>query len=514
MTTTLALVNLLLMHILVLLSAATLLAQSPKPKTQWMAGDFHQHTFFTDGSNPLRTVYANGAKFGLSWQTNSEHGGRGARNGDGQPWDAGITLLGDQIPNPDSKDNRPAMWRWQMLRDFAFPAVQAIRRDHPGKLLLTGLEWNLPGHEHCSTAIVSTDAQPIAQFEYLFDASDRDVSGGLSQGWTGKLIKNDHAKALAAAEWMQKNHAGHGYMVPAHPERGDNYHIEDFRDLNNAGPDVAIGFEGLPGHQKEKLRGGYSQRSAGGGTYGGAGIFIAEIGGLWDALLGEGRRWWIFVNSDFHSDAGDFWPGEYAKTWLHVVDKNNDGQFTDEEVVQALHSGNAFAVHGDLIDSLDFQAHHKRASSMGETLTVKPGATVDLLIRYRSPARNHHGDSPQVHHVDVITGDLTGKVAPDSPNYKLARHPSTKMAASYPTAKARQSGGHYIVRHRFRNVRGDFYVRLRGTNHAPNTPHETDARGNPLPDGLATENLKVDQAEEAWRDLWFYSNPIFVRVQP
>lgn len=503
------------MHLILFIAlTSTLLAQSPKPKSQWMAGDFHQHTFFTDGSNPLRTVYANGARFGLTWQTNSEHGGRGARNGDGQPWDSSITLLGDQTPNPNAKDNRPAMWRWQMLRDFAFPAIQSIRKDHPGKLLLTGLEWNLPGHEHCSTAIVSTDSQPIAQFEYLFDANDRDVAGGLAQGWTGKITRNDHAKAIAAAQWMQKNYADRAYMVPAHPERGDNYHIEDFRDLNNAGPDVAIGFEGLPGHQKSKDRGGYSPRSAGAGTYGGAGVFIAEIGGLWDAMLGEGRRWWNFVNSDFHGESGDFWPGEYAKTWLHVVDKNNDGQFTDEEVVQALHSGNSFAVHGDLINELDFSARAKGVTAtMGQTITVKPGANVDIIIRYRSPATNHHGDTPKVDHVDVITGDITGIVAPDSPNYKVAKNPSTKRIASYSTAKTKRRGGYYTIRHRFRKVNGDFYVRLRGTNLAPNTPHETDAEGNPLPDRLATENLNVDQADEAWRDLWFYSNPIFIRVQ-
>ena len=56
------------------------------------------------------------------------------------------------------------------------------------------------------------------------------------------------------------------------------------------------------------------------------------------------------------------------------------------------------------------------------------------------------------------------------------------------------------------------YFRLRGTNLAPNTPYETDAQGNPLPDTLATEHLGLDGPEEAWADLWFYSNPIFVRV--
>jgi hypothetical protein len=57
------------------------------------------------------------------------------------------------------------------------------------------------------------------------------------------------------------------------------------------------------------------------------------------------------------------------------------------------------------------------------------------------------------------------------------------------------------------------YYRLRGTNHAVNAPSETDAKGNPLSDFLATDNLGLDGAAEAWADLWFYSNPIFVFVE-
>ncbi len=54
---------------------------------------------------------------------------------------------------------------------------------------------------------------------------------------------------------------------------------------------------------------------------------------------------------------------------------------------------------------------------------------------------------------------------------------------------------------------------LRGTNLAVNTASETDAAGNPLSDFLATDNLDLDGADEAWADLWFYSNPIFVYVR-
>lgn len=38
----------------------------------------------------------------------------------------------------------------------------------------------------------------------------------------------------------------------------------------------------------------------------------ARVGGLWDSLLAEKRRFWVFVNSDFHSAAADadFYPIE------------------------------------------------------------------------------------------------------------------------------------------------------------------------------------------------------------
>jgi hypothetical protein len=79
-------------------------------------------------------------------------------------------------------------------------------------------------------------------------------------------------------------------------------------------------------------------------------------------------------------------------------------------------------------------------------------------------------------------------------------------------------------------------VRARGTNLPPGTPFETDAQGNPLndpdveavptpafvacsdpacpahmktlPNGSKLSSYDV----AAWSDLWFYANPIFIRV--
>ena len=75
-----------------------------------------------------------------------------------------------------------------------------------------------------------------------------------------------------------------------------------------------------------------------GGTYGGVGYYTANVGGLWDALLGEGRRWFNYASSDYHKHwtnctnpadittcGDDFYPGEYQKTYVYSQDKDRDG---------------------------------------------------------------------------------------------------------------------------------------------------------------------------------------------
>jgi hypothetical protein len=78
---------------------------------------------------------------------------------------------------------------------------------------------------------------------------------------------------------------------------------------------------------------------------------------------------------------------------------------------------------------------------------------------------------------------------------------------------------------------GDFYCRLRGTNLPPDTPYETYPLDTDAPEGPAGPMLDseagniscpdcpphtgsvVNYDVEAWSDLWFYSNPIFVSVR-
>lgn len=481
---------------------------SDASRGRWVACDFHQHTMFTDGSNTMKDDMTNGFKFGLGWAANSEHGGSSSTDEKGHRWDDPNyypvnPIIGDGL--------HQSMWRWQELRDFAFPIILDLRSQLPGMLVASGLEWNIPGHEHCSTGIVAKNASGIAQFEWKFDKSDKDLTGGALQGWSGKSNSNIHANAVAGAAWMAANYPNTSWIVPAHPERASSYKIEHFRDLNNAAPTVAFGFEGMPGHQKEPTRGSYGSGAVGGGTYGGAGYYIAKVGGLWDAMLGEGRHWWTFVSSDFHSTAGDFWPGEYAKTWAFVPDSKRHGGHELEDVVDGLRSGNSFSVHGDLINALDFSAQHRSdEAGMGQDIRIPKGSTVKIKIRFKSPKVNNHGDAPVVDHIDLIAGKITGMVAPSDPNYTKDTNETTRVIARFTSSDwERDEDGWKTVVYHLSNMDSSTYFRLRGTNLAPNTALETDAAGNPLLDAEAGPNT----VDAVWKDLWFYSNPVFVYVK-
>lgn len=460
---------------------------------RYTCGDFHTHSFLTDGSNTqLQVVHKAFDTYGLDWLANSEHGGTSKR---------------DAFGNPIA-----TTWRWVTLKTQSWPLIRDLRAIYPGKLLVQGVEWNVPTHEHASVGIVSDEPAAVSDFEYMFDASDKDTSRP-----DRSKDNTSHAGAVRAVAWLQNNYPKTSWMIVNHPSRKQTYKISDLRDFNNAGPDVAFGMEGLPGHQKEEFRGGYDNGpyydAAGqdvtyrARTYGGADYMVAKVGGVWDALLGEGRRFWIFANSDYHNDTNDFWPGEYTKTYVYTAGPGY------KELVDGLRSGNAFVVHGDLIDGLDFTARRGMAqATMGETLRVKAGQDVVVKIRFRVPYMNNHGDRLRVDHIDLIRGEVGPKALPGTPEYSSETNPTTKVEARFASSKwvaEDRNGTWYTVTYTLKNVKKDSYIRLRGTNQGVGVPNETDAQGNPLVDDLVGPN----NAERAFADLWFYSNPIFIDVQ-
>lgn len=485
-----------------------------------IAGDFQQHSLHTDGAFPMQTVFSNAVAFGLNWWANSEYGG-----------------------------SYQDTYRWEDIGGYSIPTnllassweeVISGRRSFPAKTILQGVELNCPGHEHVSAAVLAEQypegayLNPIAQFEYLFDAYDDDLSGGPDGTWLDKNTNNVHQKAVEAVAWLQENYPMQSWFIPSHPERrgvqpypfveGANagYSAAAFRDLNNAGPDVCFGFESMPGRQKAGNRGGYGVDAAGGGTYGGTGIYAAQVGGLWDALLGEGRAWWLFTSSGFHDEGRDFWPGEFQKTYSYVDDIYVvDSAEATQQIVDSLRSGRGWVVQGDLIDALDFTA---AGTAMGSQVFVIDDQ-VPLSIMLHDPPGTNSGpvghNTPMLDHIDLIAGEFGDRMATNDAAYNSASNTSCQVVARFDAtggitdANGLTSLAWTDLGDGWREINVTFdaqgrstYFRLRGSNQGLDVPNETDGAGNPLADALMGSNT----VEKAFDDLWFYSNPVFVEV--
>ena len=387
-----------------------------------------------------------------------------------------------------------------------------------GQMPITGV--NLPA---TGPYTALGNATALAQWEYCFDRNDSDTSrgnttttSGVGNNWncsvTGsanaadtswsaaaqKLIpasgagtgNRGHLKTVEAVKWMAEKHATGSYYIPAHLERagpfnpdGNNgYNIEHLRNFNNAAPMVAFGFETQPGHGASSDRGEYLPRrnsiagvltdSVGGTTYGGTGVYGAQVGGVWDALLGEGRNWWFFASSDWHNRGSfgpddrrstqDFYPGEYQRNYTLV--RNGAAKITPQTIVDGLRTGNNFAASGQLIDRMAFIACASYpgiaartdasvaalavaaatnntdidvagCATMGEKLKVRPGAEIVVAIVVRDPSGSNYApytfnnpslaqvgisqplNKPELDHIDVIRGLVTGYKTPGAADY-------------------------------------------------------------------------------------------------
>jgi hypothetical protein len=589
----------------------------------YVAGDMHNHNTCTDGSVSAgyaidRSVAkgaaeAGGENFDLDWFTLGNHGGSGNRDcrfsdssanlpGDttthwtdtlGKTID-GITITKLEGTQPASPTN---MWRWQSVKDVEYPIV-VDRTAVYHKVLVEGLEWIVPGHEHTDVAVIAGqhprigrgNADNMAQFEFRFDRADTDAIGPVDVSnnplWTGKDNVNNsgtagHLKAVAGVQWLQANFPLQSYAIPTHSERagpfnpaGSNgYNIEHFRDFNNAGPTVAIGIES-PGHFAQGTitggSGSYTKNAVGGGTYGLQGIYTAKVGGLWDGLLGEGRNSFIFVSSDWHNrgaagarDAfttADFIPGEYTKLYVPNAD-----QFRAQSIIDGMRSGNSYSVNGDLIGpDLVFRAKgHGDWKTMGETLEVRPGEKVTLEMAMTVPVSNNSPykfnnplllqdgihqplNQPSIDHVDLISGSVTGVIQPGAPGYAVPNaagvagasvvyNPSTvigqqTLAKDMKSWQQKDGSIRLTFTTTFIAGKTPAYLRARGTNVPVATPNVTDSAGNPL---LDVNNALVDCTDpacpahldtvkgikkvtydvQAYSNLWFYTNPIFIRPE-
>ncbi len=451
---------------------------------KWETGDMHTHTFLTDGSNTQLQVVQNAFnKYGLDWMANSEHGGFSAR---------------DPFGNAVS----PSVPRWASLMNWSWPIIRDLRPMFPEKTLVQGLEWNVPQGEHASVGFVSNEPSAVAEFEYRFDKNDSSTTfpGGPSKDNTSTT------GAVNAVAWLQANYADSAYFVLNHPSRAQAYSPAEVRDYIAAGPNVTAGFEGMPGHQKEADRGGYGSTNPLARNYQGADIWLAQVGGFWDSILANGTRFSTYSNSDFHNTGGDFWPGEYSKSFTWVSHPDDP-----KSLVAGLKSGRSFSSFGDLVDELKFSAQGdgKKVDMGSEALSVRRGKDVVVTIKFHSPDVNNNGDSPKVDHLDLIAGKVTGPAIKGTASWDASTNPSAQVIRTFKGRSIQKLGnGWYAVTYLVPNVQGPMYLRLRGTNLAANTPGMTDAAGNPLMDVPG-----ANTAANAWKSLWFYSNPVWIDVR-
>ena len=451
------------------------------------------------------------------------------------------------------------------------------RSDYPGHYFIQGLQWDAPTHGQVSMGIVGAANEPqgVSNFEYMFDSADADTSrAGESIPEVldttqpspyptmvpAQPMDKENVTAqntLDGAAFLENDFPTESYAFVDHPSRDLNWTIGDLRALQDAAPEVVCGFEGFPGDQAAAARGGYGNyfdaarrsptRVSGptdpnyneaetdlARTYGGADDMVAKVGGVWDALLGEGRPWYVYGDSEFHwwttqyKDAGgkvvgasfdDFWPGQYDKTWTYQRTRSYDA------LVAAIKSGDSYIVNGDLINALDFHA------TSGQDLP-HDGSDADRQEgpedrrhdplqepRDKQQRRPRQGQPHRPHR-----GQRDGPHRPVEPRLHEQRHePYGARRQDLPQdqdAPDQRVGGH----DRAFKPQASMYFRLRGTNLAPNTPNQTDVGGNPLidtltyvtvpnPDPAKAGDVTINTPDQAWADLWLYSNPIFVHVK-
>ncbi|MFH0130012.1 S-layer protein [Variovorax sp. VaC1] len=520
---------------------------APEPAAKpgrWTVGDLHIHTIQSNDTQQVSTLDQVLAlafdRFGLDWAALSNHLRESSYDNDGNTLPAAISF-----PRFDSNGNPlPSVIAFSTgMALYEVPRIKALQASgkYADKTIFSSFEWDMPTHDHGNVGILTdnpmSDAalKAVSQFEYLFTTRDPAMFPASDvAAWNAKDARANatHEDVLKAIAWLKKNYPDTSYLQINHPSRNPGkYTVAQLREMNDAAPNIVFSLEGMVGNQMEGNRGGYVSdyipANLPSRTYGGVDYLVAKLGGTWDALLSEGRRIWNVADSDYHFTtakglfASGYAPGEYAKNhlWGDIKDPKS--------LLVAFRAGKLFAVNGDLIDALDFKVQSAKATGeMGSEVAANAGEDLKITIRFKSPERNNFeyqlgsgiyaNVKPVVDHVDLIAGDVTGPETPGTPGYSRATNPSTRVLKRFTRADWKlDADGYFAVSYTVKAGRNQ-YFRLRGTNLGTDVPNET-SNGEPLPDTELTvgaEPVKGFNAINArnYADLWFYSNPVFVKV--
>lgn len=420
---------------------------------------------------------------------------------------------------------------------------------YSGKIVYSGFEWDAPGLDHVSVGLIDSNSnavpyEGIHEFEWKYahangsNANDGDdptamyKNGGQAEQekWGDRLGDSNVQHTYDAVQWVA-DHYPESYVLPNHVSRhgegaSDSFKVENLRKMNDIAPNNVFGFEGMPGNQMSGSKRGELPES-----FAGADKAIAQTGGIWDALLSEGRHMWNFANADYHfkvSGNGDYssgyWPSEYSRNYTYVNDAKGDG-YDVKDVVAGLRSGNSFSTYGDIIDKLDFTvSSNGKSATMGQTLAANKTDPVTVTIRFHVPAKNNYqtisnantgiaaSNTPTIDHVDLIRGSVTGKVAEG--NYSSTSNADAQIVKTFSKEELGQpdADGYYALT--FTDTADHaVYYRVRGVSTSA-----VDGNGDPVADtqydGVGDNATRIDDInDQNYASYSFYANPVFVSAQ-
>ena len=479
---------------------------------KWMSGEYHTHTTQSkDAGEKITTTehildvafkeadftsesWSQAAPWELPTQTT---------DADGAAFDYLVLAnhLRPSFRNPDGKTQDLAFYQGLQQEINKVKALQEEGK-YEDKLIFSGFEWDMLGLDHAAVGIIAPNEEQmiegIKEFEYRYSKETKDTyfTNEETEKYGKRYNENIKENTFHAIGWLKENYPD-SYVLINHPARKNGgeseLKIEDIRRMNDIAPNIVFGFEGILGNQMSNDGRGESKE-----VYGGADGMLAEVGGMWDALLGEGRRFFTFANSDFHfkvrkdptgGSYSGYWPGEYSRNYTWV-----EGN-TMKDLADGLRSGKSFAVTGDLIDALDFRAKGKSEEvEMGDTLKVQKGEEVTLTVRFKSPEVNNYQtlfgtdtdttNEVAVDHIDLISGEVTGKISANSEAYTNDKNETTKVIQTFTSEDWITDEEGYNTLTFTVKADKDRYYRLRGTNLEVSVEGQTDEMGNPLRDEI------------------------------
>lgn len=334
----------------------------------WLKIDTHTHTTFSDGGRSVDTILNRATVFGCDAVAITDH-----------------TDLNLRAATPEY-----------------FDAIDKARAARPNMIVFAGVEWNVPpenGQEHVTVLVAPELEKQLTTFKQLYDDLNRS--------------SRDRKSVTEALRWLAANATSADGIAPVavyeHPSRKDERSMENVKDMKawRAVNDIVIGFAGAPGHQGNKPIGSYAYKETPIDRWD---PVAARIGDAWDTLLHDGLDVWAaYAPSDFHTDnvadLGDYWPGQFAETWVYAPERSSAG------ILRALHAGSFFGDHGRIVREAELHvsaAGLPRPAGAGEVVSVPKSSevTVDLSIKVPAeawrPGRNH------VDLVEIIAIDQNG----------------------------------------------------------------------------------------------------------